>query len=159
MPPPCAHRLPSSSASSSSSRRARSTARVRGEHLVRAAQPDPAREALAAALVGAEAQQVAGQRAHVGAVVEGDDAAVADHAALGGERVEVERRVELRGRQDAAERAADLERLDRAAVAQAAGELLAELAQRGAEAHLVDAGAREALVEADELACRASRPG
>ena len=33
--------------------------------------------------------------AHVGAVVEGEDRAVADHAALEGQRVEVERRVEL----------------------------------------------------------------
>ena len=34
---------------------------------------------------GAEVQQVLGERAHVGALVEGDDAAVADHAALGGQ--------------------------------------------------------------------------
>ena len=69
--------------------------RVGLEHLVRPSQADPAGEALAAALVGAEAQQVARERAHVGALVEADDAAVSDHAALGRERVEVERRVEL----------------------------------------------------------------
>ena len=40
--------------------------RVVREHLVRPAQADPAREALAAALGGAEVQQVAGDLAHVG---------------------------------------------------------------------------------------------
>ena len=50
-----------------------------------------------------------------------------------------------------AERAADLQRLDRAAVAHAAGDVLAQLAHRHPERHLVDAGPREALVEADEL--------
>ena len=111
---PWAHRLPSSSASSSCSKLARSTGAVGGEHVVGAAQPDPAGEALAAALVRAEAQQVHGQRPDVGLVVKGADRAMADHAALGGQRVEVKRGVELGRGQDPAQRAADLDRLDRA---------------------------------------------
>src|SRR4051812_35975946 len=47
-----------------------------GELLVRAAQPDPAGEALAAALVGAEAEKVAGDVAHLSPRVEGEDAAM-----------------------------------------------------------------------------------
>ena len=129
MPPPWAQRLPTSSASSSSSSRVAVDRLVRGEHLVRAREPDPAGEALAAALVGAEMQQVAGDVAHVGPVVEGEDPAVAEHAALVRQRLEVERRVEPAGRQDPAERAADLQRLDRAPVTEPAGELLAQLAR------------------------------
>ena len=53
--------------------------------------------------------------------------------------------------QDAAERPADLQRLERAPVAHPAAEALADLAQRRAERHLVDARPREALVQADEL--------
>ena len=53
--------------------------------------------------------------------------------------------------QDPAERAADLQRLQRAPVAHAAAEPLADLAQRRAEPHLVRARPREALVQADEL--------
>jgi hypothetical protein len=56
----------------------------------------------AAALVRAEMEQVPGDRAHVGGVVEREDAAVSDHAPLGGERVEIERRVELRAGEDPA---------------------------------------------------------
>ena len=108
------------------------------EHLVCPPQADAAGEALAAALVGAEAEQVAGQGAHVGVLVEADDAAVADHAALGGERVEVERGVELRRRQDAAERSADLDRLDRRR-RDTPGQALAQLPHRRPEANLVDA--------------------
>ena len=88
----------------------------RDEHLVRAAQADPAGKALAAALGGAEVQQVRGERAHVGRLVEGDDPAVAEHAADRREVVEVKRRVEQRRGQDPAERAADLQRLDLMAV-------------------------------------------
>ena len=54
-----------------SSSRARSTGASAANISCARAQPDPAREALAAALVGAEVQQVAGDVAHVGAVVEG----------------------------------------------------------------------------------------
>ena len=130
MPPPCAHSEPSSSVSSSASSLTRSTGASPFEHLVRAAQADPAGEALPAALVGAEAQQVRGERAHVGRLVEADDPAVAEHAADRVEVLEVERRVEQRRRQDPAERPADLQRLERVAVAQAAREVLAELAHR-----------------------------
>ena len=99
MPPPCAQRLPASSVSSSASRRSRRPARWPFTNIsCAAAQADAAREALAAALRRAEVQQVLGDAAHVGLVVERDDPAVADHAALGGERLEVEARVELRSR-------------------------------------------------------------
>ena len=80
-------------------------------------------------------------------------------AAGGHQLVEVQPRVEQRRRQQTAERPADLQRLDRVAVAQPAGEVEAQLAQRHAEAHLVDAGAREALVEADELRARGRAGG
>ena len=158
-PPPWAHSEPSSSVSSSASSRARSTGALAGEHLVRAAQPDPAGKALAAALGGAEVQQVRGERPHVGRFVEGDDPAVAEHAADRLELLEIERRVELRRGQDAAQRAADLQRLDRVAVDEAAGDVLAQLAHRRAEGHLVDARPREALVEAHELGARGRAVG
>ena len=80
--------------------------------------------------------------AHVGAVVEADDPAVADHAALRGQRLEVEHGVEPRGGEDPAERAADLHRLHRAAVAHAAGHVLAQLAHGHPERDLVDAPGR-----------------
>src|ERR1700716_4150400 len=124
---------------------------VGAEHLVRPAQADPAREALAAALVRAEPQQMPRPRAHVGAVVEGQDATVPEHAALGRERVEVERGVEPGGGQDPAERASDLQRLELAAVDDPAGQLLAQFTHGGAEPDLPNPGGREALVEADEL--------
>ena len=114
--------------------RARSTGSSAANISCARAQADPAREALAAALVGAEAQQVAGDR----------------RACRSGRRRRGSRRgrpcsprrraasksnarVEPRGGQDPAERAADLNRLDRSAVAEPAGELLAELAHRHPE--------------------------
>src|SRR6202020_2126949 len=100
-------------------------------------EPDPTGEALATALVRAEAQQVRSHRPHVGLVVEREDRAVADHAALGGERVEIERGVELGRREDPAKGAAELDRLDRAAVLEATGDVLAQLAHRHPEWHLI----------------------
>ena len=93
--------------------------------------PDPAGEALAAALGGAEVQQVRGDRAHVGR-------ARRRRRSRRGRPCSPPRRaasksndgVELEAGQDAAERAADLQRLDRPAVAHAAGDVLAQLAHR-----------------------------
>ena len=151
IPPPWAHSEPSSSVSSSASSRVAIDGRAAGEHLVRAAQPDPAGKALAAALGGAEVQQVRGERAHVGRLVEGDDPAVAEHAADRREVVEVKRRVEQRRRQDPAERAADLQRLDRVAVDRPPATSSHSSRIVVPKRDLVDAGPREALVEADEL--------
>ena len=82
MPPPCAHSAAELERLQQLLEARRGRPALGGEHVVGAAQADPAGEALAAALVRAEAQQVARQVAHVGVVVESDDAAVADHAAL-----------------------------------------------------------------------------
>ena len=104
-------------------------------------------------------QQVAGDVAHVGPVIEGQDPPVPEHAALVRQRPEVERDLHPAGRQDPAERAADLKRLDRAPVTEPAGEPLAQLGDRHPEGHLVDARAGEALVEADELRARGAHRG
>src|SRR5579864_8397649 len=55
---------------------------------------DPAGRALAAAFLGAEVEREAGLTRHVHAVVENDNAAVAEHPARRGHRLVVERRVE-----------------------------------------------------------------
>ena len=124
---------------------------VVAEEFIGALQADPAWEALAARFVRAEAQQVLGERAHVGRLVKGEDAAVADHAADFGQRIKIERRVEQAGGQDAAERAADLHRLDLRAVLQATGDFFAEFAHSQPERNLNHSGVDEGRVEADEL--------
>ena len=69
-------------------------------------------------------------------VVEGDDAAVAEQGADARERLVLERRVELRGGQVGAERAADLDGADRPAARRAAAVVVEQLAQRQAESAL-----------------------
>ena len=102
-----------------------------------------------------EAQQVLGERAHVGRLIKGEDAAVADHAANFGQRIKIERRVEQAGGQDATERAADLHRLDLRAVLEAAGDLFAKFTHGQAKGNLNHSGVDKGRVKADEL--RASR--
>ena len=158
IPLPWAHSEPTSRASSSASRRARSTGSV-PEHVVRAPQADAAGEALAAALVGAEAQEVDGQLAHVGAVVEADDAPCPTMQPSSRELIEVE-----------AESSCDAGRIPpsgppicsafhAAAVAHAPGQLFAELAQRRPEAHFVDAGAQKRSLKHTSLLPVVSCPG
>ena len=153
MPPPWAQRLPSSSASSSASKRARSTGALGGEHLVGAAQADPAGEALAAALVGAEVQQVAGDVAHVRRLVEGEDRSRGRPCSPRRRAASKSKAVSSRDAgQDAAERAADLHRLDRCGRRAGRRRRSSQSSRtRHAERDLVDARAGEALVEADEL--------
>ena len=114
IPLPWAHRLPSSSVSSSCSKLARVDRRVGGEHrrgrgAARSGRGSTCRSSRArrSAAGGrpARACRSGRRRRRIDAV--------ADHAALGGQRVEVERGVELGGGQDPAQRAADLHRLDR----------------------------------------------
>ena len=85
-------------------------------------------------------------------IVEGEDAAVADHAALGGQRVEVERRCRAREAGRIPPSGPPIwTALMLAAVLEAAGDVLAQLAHRHPERHLVDRGPDEALVEAHQL--------
>ena len=86
------------------------------------ARPDPARDRLAARLAGAEPGQQPGQVDDAGAVVGDDDRARADVGAGLAERLEVVRRVEQVGREQAARRPADEDGLDRAAGRQRAAE-------------------------------------
>ena len=76
------------------------------------ARPDPARDRLAARLAGAEAGQEAGQVDDARAIVGDDDRARADVGAGRAERLEVVRRVEHVGREQAARRSADEDGLD-----------------------------------------------
>ncbi|MEZ4392503.1 MAG: hypothetical protein R3A48_15555, partial [Polyangiales bacterium] len=128
--------------------------RARGEvahELAPAAHAEAAGEALSAALVVAEHEEVQGDGAHVGEVVEGHDAAVPEQSSHRVELLEAQGRVEGAGGEDASERPTDLQGLERAPVAQAAAELVDDHAQRRAQGDLVDPGPREALVEAHGL--------
>ena len=80
-----------------------------------AGRADPARRALAAGFDRAEFHREAGLLRHVDAVVEHDDAAMADQPVARRKGLIVERRVEQRAREVGAERAADLHRAHRAA--------------------------------------------
>ena len=160
MPPPWAHRLPSSSVSSSCLElravdrlRRRRTSRARGA----------ARSGTGSTCRSSRRRRSAagaGDVAHVGALVEGDDPAVADHAALGGERRRSRRPCRAWSRAGCPPSGPPIcSALIALAVGQAAGDVLAQLAHRHPERDLVDAGPGEALVEADELACPGSRLG
>ncbi len=103
------------------------------DHLHATRGADAAGRALATGFDGAELHRIARHVCHVDGVVEYHDAAVADHRALGGEGLVVERHVELRCRDVGAERAADLHRADGAAARRAAADVVEHLAQREAE--------------------------
>ena len=86
------------------------------------ARPDPAGDRLAARLAGAEPGQQPGEVDDAGPVVGDDDRARADVGAGLAQRLEVVRRVERVGRQQAARRTADEDGLDRAAGRERAAE-------------------------------------
>ena len=87
----------------------------------------------------------------IDAIVEHDQAAVAQIGADLAQRLEAERRVEVPGVDEASERAADLNRADHGSVPGPASELLEDPAQRRAELDLVGAWVAKALVQADDL--------
>ena len=89
------------------------------------------------------------------AFVDRDQAAVTEVGADLADRLEGQRRVELVGADEAAQRPADLDRARLAAVAEAAAELGEDAAQRRPELDLVGAGAPESLVQADDLGAAA----
>src|SRR5690606_37847603 len=88
---------------------------------------DAARRALTARLDRAEFHREARLLPEIDRIVKDDDAAVADHRTERGERLVVERRVELRRMDIRAERAADLDRADRPARRRAAAEIFQQL--------------------------------
>ena len=100
---------------------------MRSMHLDAARRADAAGRALAARLDGAELHRVARHARHVDRVVEDDDAAVAEQRADAGERLVVERRVELRLGQVGAERSADLHGANRPARRAAAAVVVEQL--------------------------------
>src|SRR6266702_1647917 len=101
-----------------------------------AGRTDPTRRALAAGLDGVELHRAPRLLAHVDAVVEHDDAAMADEAVACGKGLVVERRIEQRTREIGAERAADLHRANGTARKRAAADVIDELAERHAERRL-----------------------
>ena len=113
---------------------------------------DAARGAGAAALVGGEAPDVAQQLGRRGAVVERDQAAVAELDAGLAQRLERERHVELVRAEEAAERPADLQRDAAARPSRRPPPSSShDRAHARAELDLVGARALEALVQADDL--------
>src|SRR5439155_26895031 len=107
--------------------------------------------AFAAAFDRAEMHGEPRLRRHVDAVVEGDDAAVAEHALGGGHRFVIERRVEQRVGEIGAERAADLYGADRPPVAGSAAEILDETADGRAEGQFDQAAALDVAGELERL--------
>ena len=114
-------------------------ARERAQRLVEA---DAARRALAAGFGAGELDEVAGDVDHAVVVVHHHHAARAHDRAELAQRLEIDRRVEHVVRDAAAGRAAGLHRLDVVAVHAAAADIIDELAERGAERHLDQAGVR-----------------
>src|SRR5258705_2138795 len=100
---------------------------------------DPARRALAAGFDRAEFHRKARLLGHVDAVVEHDDAAMADQPVARGEGLIVERRIEQRAREVCAERPTDLDGPDGAAGKSAAADIVDEFAERNAERSLEQA--------------------
>ena len=126
------------------------------DHLDAADRADPARRALAARLLGAELHGEACQLGHVGGVVVHDDAAVADHRARRGERLVLDRQVELVAVRYDAERAAHLDGADRTSGRGAAAEVFDQLAQRDAEPELDHAALLDVAGQLEHLG--AERP-
>ena len=110
---------------------------------------DPARRALAAGFDRAEFHREARLLRHVDAVVEHDDAAMADQAVARGKGFIVERRVEQRAGEIGAERTADLHGAHRAAGKGAAADIVDEFAERDAERGLEQAAMLDVAGELD----------
>src|SRR5690606_13398835 len=117
---------------------------------------EAAGEALPATLMGGKAEEVFEIVDDRVFFRDADDRRVAEEETFLGKGVEVDRQaVDLLHRYEAAERAADMHRLDGAA--EAAAEFDDDVAERRAHVHLVDAGAAEVAVERDKLRARRSR--
>src|SRR6185312_10698791 len=78
-----------------------------------------ARRALATGLDRAELHRITGHPRHIDGIVENDEAAVAQQSADSGERLVVDGRIELGGRNVGPERSADLNRSNRPAAGRA----------------------------------------
>ncbi len=117
---------------------------------------DPAGRALAAALLGAKLEGEAGLPGHIDAVVEDDDAGVADEAVLGGKGLVIEGRVEKAAGEVGAQRAADLHGLHGPTGGGAAADVVHQLAERDAEGGLEQAAVADVARELDRD--RAARP-
>jgi hypothetical protein len=117
---------------------------------------DAAGRAFGAGFDGAEFHRVACLPGQIHRVVEGDDAAVAEPGADGGEGFVVEQCVELRFRQIGAQRPADLHRAQRPARARAAAEIVEQFAQAEAEGHFDQAAVFDVAGQLEGQ--RAARP-
>src|SRR6187549_2643953 len=107
------------------------------DELGQALRPDPARDALAARLAGAEPRQHADELDEVGPVVDDDDGARAEVGAGPAQRIERIGRVECVGWQEATGWPADEDGLRLATLRQRPAEA-DDIPQRGAERHLRD---------------------
>src|SRR3954452_16944504 len=103
------------------------------DRLDAAGRADPARRALAAGFDGAEFHGETRLLAHVDAIVEHDDCAMADQAIARGEGLVVERGVEQRTREVGAEGTADWHRADWPSRERAVADVVDEFAERHAE--------------------------
>src|SRR6202453_1645353 len=117
---------------------------------------DPAGRAFAAAFLGAELHGKARLSGHVDAVVEDDDAAMAQHPAASRHRLIVERRIDERFRKISAERAADLNRADRPTRPRAAPKVFDEFAQSSAEREFDEAAVADVSCELERLRAQRS---
>ena len=122
-----------------------------GQDLVQPVAPFAARRALAARLVLVEVQQVLRRPHHAGRLVHHDDAGRAEHRSRLRDVVEAGRDVELIGQQDRHRRPAGDDRLQRAAVADAAGVLEDQLLQRRLHRRFEDAGLLDVAADAEQL--------
>ena len=121
------------------------------EDLEHALGAEAAGDALAAALVLGELQEVPGEVDHAGGVVGDDHAAGADDGAGRGQALVVDRRVEQARRHAAAGRAAELHGLELLAVLDAAADVEDDVAERGAHGHLGEAAVDDLAGEAEGL--------
>ena len=118
---------------------------------------DPARDALAARLVAAEAHEVLGDVDHARGVVHDDHAARAHDRADLGERLVIDGHVEVIRRDAPARWATGLHRLERATVDDATADVEHDLAERDAQRHLDEPGVDDPAGEGEHLGSRARR--
>ena len=114
-----------------------------------ARRPDPAWRALAAGFNGAELHGEACLFGHVDRVIEGDDAAVAEHRANRGEGFVVDWRVELRFRQIGTQRTADLHGADWPATRRATAKIMQQFTHGHPERQLDQAAALDVSGQLD----------
>src|SRR5580658_7242899 len=126
------------------------------DRLHTAGRTDPAGRAFAAAFRGAELEGETRLARHVDAVIEDDDAAVAQHAVGRRHRFIIERGIEQRGGKIGAERSADLNRADRPARARAAAETFDQIAQGCAKGELDEPAMPDVAGKLERL--RSARP-